>query len=68
MAAVYLQERGADRRHPNRDRPLPEWERNARTGEFGDRMREQIEKKIRKIAELEARNEQLETKIASIER
>src|SRR6266851_3835227 len=39
-------------------------ERDARTGEFADRVRSWIEAKSQKISDLESRNEQLETKIA----
>src|SRR5579885_350108 len=42
-----------------------ELEQNARTEEFADRMRERIEEKTRKIADLQARNEEIENRIAS---
>jgi len=42
-------------------------ERDARTGEFADRVRSWIEAKSQKISDLESRNEQLETKIAETE-
>jgi hypothetical protein len=42
-------------------------ERNARTEEFAERVRERIEAKARKIADLERRNEELGMKIAEIE-
>jgi predicted RNase H-like nuclease (RuvC/YqgF family) len=44
-----------------------ELERNARTEQFAERVRGWVEAKSRKIAHLESRNEQLETKIAEAE-
>jgi hypothetical protein len=41
-----------------------ELERSARTEEFAERVRERIEAKVRKIADLEKRNEELEMKLA----
>ena len=42
-------------------------ERSARTEEFAERIRDRIEAKMRKIAGLEERNEELECKIAAVE-
>ena len=42
-------------------------ERNARTEEFAERIRDRIEAKTQKIAGLEERNEELERKIAEVE-
>jgi hypothetical protein len=44
-----------------------ELERSARTEEFAERVRNRIEAKAEKIANLEKRNEELETKIAETE-
>jgi len=44
-----------------------ELERSARTEEFAERVRGWIEAKAQKIANLEKRNEELETKIAETE-
>jgi len=44
-----------------------ELERNAHTEEFAERVRSRIEAKSQKIANLESRNEQLESKIAEVE-
>ena len=44
-----------------------ELERSARTEEFAERVRSRIESKAQKIAILERRNEELETKIAQVE-
>jgi predicted nucleic acid-binding Zn-ribbon protein len=42
-------------------------ERSARTEKFAERVRGRVEAKARKIADLESRNQELETKIAEIE-
>jgi len=44
-----------------------ELERSARTEDFAERVRSWIESKAQKIANLERRNEELETKIAQVE-
>ena len=44
-----------------------ELERSARTEEFAERVRGWIEAKAGKIANLESRNEELESKIAEVE-